>query len=294
MQDQKNRVVVRILGGLGNQMFQYASAYAIARARNAQLFIDPHDYKKGRERAYLLDIFEIDQTIIPFRYNKKPKNPLKWLTETEWKRYQVLEECGHHYDEALITRPADYAVLAGYMQSPLYFQHMDAEIRALFRVKRGLSEKAKAAHAAIAASPCPISIHVRRGDYLSNPSAAKVHNVLPLDYYKRAIELMQRLHGDGIQYFIFSEEQDVLREEFDFLPNASFIGGEPEAPWEDMMLMSACRHHIIANSSFSWWGAWLNPDAQKDVIAPAQWFTRDKLASCNVVDLYPDTWMILK
>ena len=110
----------------------------------------------------------------------------------------------------------------------------------------------------------------------------------------RAVNLVQRLAGERVECFLFSDEPDFTADASADLHDAHMVRSDPRKSWEDMFLMARCRHHIIANSSYSWWGAWLNPSEDKRVIAPARWFTPDKLASRNVLDLYPDDWILLK
>jgi hypothetical protein len=105
---------------------------------------------------------------------------------------------------------------------------------------------------------------------------------------------MQSLLGPQAEFFLFSDEPDFMAQAFANLPKAHVVRSDPAASWEDMFLMARCQHHIIANSSYSWWGAWLNDGPSKRVIAPARWFTPDKLATCNVLDVYPDDWILLK
>ena len=110
----------------------------------------------------------------------------------------------------------------------------------------------------------------------------------------RAVNLIQHLAGERVEFFLFSDDPDFIADAFAGLPRAHVVRSDPQKSWEDLFLMARCRHNIIANSSYSWWGAWLNPAEDKRVIAPARWFTPGKLAACNVPDLYPDDWILLK
>lgn len=105
---------------------------------------------------------------------------------------------------------------------------------------------------------------------------------------------MRRVCGGEPTIFLFSDEPDYLDRAFAGVPNAVVVRSDPARSWEDMFLMSRCRHHVIANSSYSWWGAWLNPNLDKIVIAPAMWFARATLAKTCVVDLFPEGWILLK
>lgn len=145
----------------------------------------------------------------------------------------------------------------------------------------------------IAAARCGVYLHVRGGDY-PTVAASAVHAALDGGYSDRAVVLMQNLAGPEAVLFLFSDETDFLAEAFAGLPRAHVVRSDASAPWEDMFLMARCRYNNSANSSCSRWGAWLNPAADRRVIAPARWFTPDKLAGCNVLDLYPDDWILLK
>ena len=147
--------------------------------------------------------------------------------------------------------------------------------------------------AKIAASPCSVFLHVRRGDYLEWPNST-LHDALDRGYYDRAVNLVQHLAGERIELFLFSDEPDFITEAFADLPRSHVVRSDPHKSWEELFLMARCRHNIIGNSSYSWWGAWLNPAEDKRVIAPARWFTPDNLAAHNVLDLYPDDWILLK
>jgi hypothetical protein len=143
----------------------------------------------------------------------------------------------------------------------------------------------------IQASRLPISVHVRRGDYL-NPSTAKFHGILGEPYYRQALARIEAAIGGGAALFVFSDDPAAAEQVLNFVPKSRLVHvrGEPERPWEDMALMARCRHHIIANSSFSWWGAWLNPFPDKVVIAPRAWFAPTELKRHNTADLYPPGW----
>jgi Glycosyl transferase family 11 len=135
----------------------------------------------------------------------------------------------------------------------------------------------------IAAAALPISVHVRRGDYLTSRNP----QVLDVAYYRRAHEIMSALIGTQVTYFVFSDDYDYTAAHFNFLRNGVIVRGDPSRSWEDLVLMSRCRHHIMANSSFGWWGAWLNPDPDKRVIAPRHWFNPTDVPRRNTGDVYP-------
>ena len=175
----------------------------------------------------------------------------------------------------------------------VFFESVAQLLRERFQPVAPPSATAAGWAAKIAASPCSVSLHVRRGDYLEWPNST-LHDALDHGYYDRAVNLVQRLAEERVEFFLFSDEPDFIAEAFANLPGAHVVRSDPHKSWEELFLMARCRHNIIANSSYSWWGAWLNSDEGKRVIAPARWFTSDTLAACNVLDLNPNDWILLK
>ena len=199
-------------------------------------------------------------------------------------RKGVYYEPHFHFNPAFFKLSGVEILLNGYFQSPRYFEGVTKLLRKRFQPAAPLSAMAADWAARISASPCSVSLHVRRGDYLQAPNAA-LHDVLDRGYYDRAVNLIQNLVGEKGEFFLFSDEPDFIAEAFAGLPHSHVVRSDPHKSWEDMFLMARCRHHIIANSTYSWWGAWLNPAEDKRVIAPARWFTPDMLAACNALDL---------
>jgi len=309
----KGTVTVRLVGGIGNQMFQYAAALRLAEHQNKKLYV-------CKKRSYRLDRLKVPQDIyigepldellkhrvvhrlrsgyafvrplLPtyvddYIRRKKIYRNLRGVSEGFYR------ESNFHFDPKIFDISADNILLNGYFQSPRYFEGVEKLLRRHFQLKSPLTKIADNWAEKISASPNSISLHVRRGNYLS-PDVSKVIPVLDRDYYDRAIALMKDLVGPKIEFFLFSDEPDFIAETFKDLPHAHVVRSDPTTSWEDMFLMARCRHNIIANSTYSWWGAWLNPAKDKRVIAPAHWFTSNKLTTCNILDIYPDDWIILK
>jgi glycosyl transferase family 11 len=173
--------------------------------------------------------------------------------------------------------------IRGYFQSERYFAPIAEDLRRQLKLTVPLSEGAIEIVGRIAAAALPVSIHIRRGDYLTGRNS----QVLDLAYFRRAHELMSALVAMPATYFIFSDDYSYAAANFDFLRDRVIVRGNLACPWEDLVLMSRCRHHIIANSSFSWWGAWLGAKPEQVVVAPARWF-RDP--AIDTADLVPPTW----
>lgn len=292
-------VVVRLIGGLGNQMFQYAAACGLAYEREAHVLIDVSAFESYGRRAYELDRLCVPQDIQaagPRLSNGRSLHArvIRYLTRRWPGRVGGYREPHFHFDKNFFALSGDEIRLDGYFQSPLYFAGCEAVLRERFRPVEPFGGAAQTWAARIGASRCSVSLHVRRGDYVSNPHAAAVHTTLDDGYYRRGIALVRRILGNEVDFFLFSDEPDFVQQAFADLPRAHVVRTDPARSWEDMFLMARCHHHIIANSSYSWWGAWLNASPEKVVIAPGQWFTREKLATTNVMDLYPEGWIILK
>ena len=300
-------VVVRLVGGLGNQMFQYAAALGLAMRQDRTLKMDVSAYA-AYNFPYQLDCLKVPQDLYTGTPLFQPASSsiaarvIRRIKREIFKGY-VFRGCAFrkgvycepyfHFNPAFFKLSGTEILLNGYFQSPRYFESVAQLLRERFQPAAPLSTVAADWAAKIAASPCPVSLHVRRGDYTEGANSA-VHGVLDRGYYDRAVNLIQCLAGERVEFFFFSDEPDVIAEAFADLPRAYVVRSDPGASWEDMFLMARCRHNIIANSSYSWWGAWLNPAEDKRIIAPARWFTPGKLATCNVLDIYPDNWILLK
>lgn len=275
-------VVATISHGLGNQMFQYAAGLGLARRRGALLALDISHYETHRERDYLLGRMRIPERIVNPRRRGRLLHRLLLKGAANAPLYQ---EPDFHFDPLLETQPAPVRI-RGWFQCERHFLNVERELRARFRLRAPLSPAARAMAQRIAHSALPVCIHVRRGDYL-RPSDH--HYALPMDYYRAAVDLLRTRLGAEPTYFVFSDDPAFAAGAFDFLADRVVVSGDAR-PEEDLMLMSACRHHVIANSSFSWWGAWLNPRADKMVIGPRHWFLD---APTNTADVCPPTWHLL-
>ena len=296
-------VVIRLVGGLGNQMFQYAAALGLAVRQNRILKVDTSGYVTCEHRPYQLDclkvpqdlyiglrLFQLDSNSIAARMIQRIKRA---IFKSGVFRKGVYREPHFHFDPAFFDLSGTYILLNGYFQSPRYFESVAKLLRERFQPAAPLSAMAADWAAKIAASPCSVSLHVRRGDYLEAPHSA-LQDALDRGYYGRAVNLIQCLTEERVEFFLFSDEPDFVAEAFADLPRAHVVRSDPHKSWEDMFLMARCQHNIIANSSYSWWGAWLNPGESKRVIAPARWLTSAEMAARNVLDLYPDDWILLK
>jgi hypothetical protein len=198
-----------------------------------------------------------------------------------------------HYDPAFEALGPQTA-LFGYFQSERYFISIAGNLRDWFSPREPLGNAAAAALKRIETSRLPVSVHVRRGDYLKS-GTHEVHGILGESFYRQVFDRLERMIGHEAELFIFSDDPAAGERMLNFIPRSRLhhVCGDPDRPWEDMTLMARCRHHVIANSSFSWWGAWLNRSPDKIVVAPRAWFAPMDLSKRNTRDLYPTSWVLV-
>lgn len=256
------------LGHLGNQMFQYAAIVGLAIKHNRKFCI-PHRTTFGSAyytelRSSIYDAFNIEANGYGIS------------------RYPTIQEAHFHFDKNLFDNPPSQDCnLYGFFQSEKWFSHCKDTIRTAFKFKPEYSEVAEEMRKQLSGEI--IAIHVRRTDYLTNPN----HEALGLDYYERALVEMP----EGARGIVFTDDPEWAKEQETF-PDDRFFVSETDCAYTDMCLMSLCDYHIIGNSTFSWWGAWLAGERSKQVIAPKQWFGAP-LGGNDMSDLYCDGWKVL-
>jgi hypothetical protein len=299
-------ITVEIIGGLGNQMFQYAAALALARRHGAGLRVDASGFHTYRRRPYQLDKLNIPAEYLPTNAPVPllPARPSAGfdLIESVLRRLKrpvkvssrgVYQEPHFHFDPKFFDLEPPI-VLHGYFQSERYFTSVAEELRRHFQPASPLVPEAVRIAEMIDRAPASVSVHVRRGDYVSDALTARVHGALGRDYYRRALDIIMALRGSDVTVFLFSDEPDAAAAMVDFpAGRLVVVPGDRGRPWDDMTLMARCRHHVTANSSFSWWGAWLDPKPDKMVIAPRAWFSPDELRTKNTCDLCPAQWILI-
>lgn len=296
-------IQVLISGGLGNQMFQYAAARALSERLNTGLCIDTSmlhvRMRNGTHREYELNRFALSgdreqvirSKIKGFLFLKiYPKLKTVYPGQLIRKQYRLFEEENAYIFNPEFVHLQNNTCLLGFFQSEKYFAGYENAIREAFRFRERLSGKNREITEKIKSGNA-VSIHIRRGDYISNQISAGIYNPVSNDYYGKAIEYI-RHRVDNPEFFIFSDEPEQAKKEID-LPQATYIDwNNGSDSYIDMQLMSLCRHNIIANSSFSWWGAWLNENKEKIVIAPSTWLRNEKTNSL-IKDLIPEKWIRL-
>jgi hypothetical protein len=288
-------IITKLQGGIGNQMFQYAAGRALSELHQTELKIDLSFFGKGRRRGYSLHPFNIKENIstpaeisaLTYRkatrlerfltraFHLSPRHASTHIVENRYFRFhrKLFKYSGSLY-------------LDGYWQSYSYFKDIEHIITQEFSVKTPQMGKNKELAEQMARCNS-VSLHIRRGDYVSNPRTNKMHGTCPLDYYYKCIQLVSQEIKD-LHFFIFSDDADWVRDNLNIdFPTVIVSHNGIEKDYEDIRLMSQCKHHIIANSTFSWWGAWLNPSKEKIVFAPKQWFADRRY---DTRDLIPEGW----
>jgi hypothetical protein len=291
-------IIVKLIGGLGNQMFQYAVGRSLAQKYNTELKLDIRDFKHYTLRNYSLNYFNIvdnfatpvDLSLVLLHSEKPVAKAFKYIIRNTplVQPIEHIKEKGYNFQENILNL-RDNVYLDGYWQSEKYFLDIEEIIKKEFSTVNPLTKASQ--DIADQIKDCEsVSIHVRRGDYVSDPTTNSIHGVCGLEYYCKAIDLI-REKVDTPHFFIISDD-----------PEWACCNIKPDAPttyvrrndsskdYEDMCLMSMCKYHIIANSSFSWWGAWLSGNPDKIVIAPRRWFNQKE---CNINDRLPESWIKL-
>ena len=280
---------VKLTGGLGNQMFQFAAGYSIAKKYNVKLSLDLRRFNRRQDHNgfELQKVFDICSKV---NFLNNPINfgfiNFKEILNNVDITFHNFKEPHYHYTNKILDIPKR-SLLNGYWQSELYFKDYTQEIRKIFNFSKQLDKKNSLVANEINQNNS-ISIHMRRGDYLLKTN--NNHNVDLKEYYLTAIEKTAKFF-DNPKYFIFTD--DPLWVAKNFTLNYSFTVvdiNRGKDSFYDMHLMSLCKCNIIANSSFSWWGAWLNNKEDKIIYAPKNWF---KNKSICTDDLIPNSWNII-
>jgi hypothetical protein len=283
-----------MMGGLGNQLFQYAFGRQLALRLGTPLHLDLRSYGEfvpGQTvRSYELAVYPIraeiaDPAKLPTLKTSRPGRAAARVRSALGLQMEVVEHLPPGFHAGLPSRRN--ALYVGYWQSALYFEGIADELRADLRPRHEPNDRNREYANRIAACEA-VSLHVRRGDYATVVHNQQTHGLAPVDYYRESIRIV-RERVPGAVFFVFSDDLPWCRENLPLGDSAVFVDGNGGAmAYEDLRLMGQCRHHVIANSSFSWWGAWLNPSPTKIVIAPARWFAD---ASIDTTGMVPPEWL---
>ena len=279
-------IIIQMSGGLGNQMFQYALYLKLKKLGREVKFDSTSSYIRDNARPIQLAVFNI-------QYPEATKEELIEMTDSSMllkdrirrklkgRKSKEYREEGCGYDPVVLTQDPGY--LVGTFQSELYFQDMKEQIREAFRFDQSVMQQETLAMKDTIKSTTSVSIHVRRGDYLN---AEEVYGEICTDaYYDGAIKYMLEKYPDAT-FYLFTNDLTWADFFVNARPFANIVVVKDNTEYTgylDMYLMKHCKHNIIANSSFSWWAAWLNSNREKTVIAPAKW-----LNSAECKDMYTD------
>ncbi|MDA4844247.1 alpha-1,2-fucosyltransferase [Hoeflea poritis] len=285
-------VITRIFGGLGNQMFQYACGRALALRTGNELVLDERDFFAGPgQEPGLHHLNVVSGKVAAGKLPPSKKQRLRYLV---WRALKlpprIVREQGMAFDPKVIALPGD-VFLHGYWQSERYFCDFAQRLRQELSVKTPPDKANTALLRQMGAEPA-VSLHIRRGDYVTNPKANALHGTCSLAYYKRAAKLIAERMDENPVFYVFSDEPQWAAANLELPFDIRVVDhNSGDRNFEDMRLMSACRHHIVANSSFSWWGAWLNPSESKIVVAPEKWFADPEKSNPDII---PKSWLTVE
>jgi hypothetical protein len=281
-------------------MFQYALGRCLAEKNRNTLLLDLTflharvPLKKFVFRNYNLDVFNINPGFT-FLSSINTKSPLILALSLLIAKSKSIFGIQKYVSEKTFTFEKNILnlkgsiYLDGYWQSPKYFADIEDIIRKEFTLKNFLGEKATEWKNKISQSSVPTSLHIRRGDYIYNKKTNLHHGNCSLNYYQEAVKSLEQRFSKDLVFFIFSDDIEWAKENLRLNFPTYFVSDREIKDYEELMLMSYCKNNIIANSSFSWWGAWLNNKKDKIVIYPQKWFNDGN----NTKDLIPESWIKL-
>lgn len=276
-------ITIEVIGGLGNQLFQYATGLSVAKKLNTELIVDIS--RAIKYDVHPLRLIELQCSSI--------FNPNRSVYEKIIKHRKLSKVNPFVYREKSITFSDDVfnvlngTKIYGYFQSEMYFSDIREQLLTEFIPNKTTLIKNSKLIESIRRENS-VSVHIRRGDYISDQNASVTHGICSQEYYIKAIDYLKKNHiiNKDTYFYVFSDDISWCKENISYGENTIYIdGNEPEL---DLYLMSKCKYNIIANSTFSWWGAWLNNNLDKVVISPEKWFQNNRLSSNNII---PDSWV---
>jgi hypothetical protein len=289
-------IIVKIIGGLGNQLFQYSFGRVIENKLGVEVFYDISDFKNYNLRKLDLQHFDFELKIAnekQIQQAKSFKNKLIFkffkglnIHKSNIHKLSFYQEYITDYHDTIFNLSEDI-YLDGYWQSEKYFYNHKNLIRNQLIIKTPVSIDNQVVLDKIR-NTNSVSVHIRRGDYVSNDLAFKLYGVCSLEYYNKSLDYINNRIEDPI-FYIFSDDIEWAKINLINSHSKIFVDlNNADTAYEDLRLMSSCKHNIIANSSFSWWGAWLNSNVDKIVIAPELWFADSNM---NAKDILPVGWV---
>ena len=280
-------IIVNLMGGLGNQLFQYAAARALSNHHRTSLTYIFSDGYRLAKRSIQIDNFKIEATLLErgdvqdYLPKRKLSRVLYKLLGKNYEGRIYREKVDYDFDPDFFNLP-DKCYLYGFWQSYSYFAGIENNIRQEIVIKDPSANYLRAEEC-IRKLPNPVSVHVRRGDYLHPKSG---FSPVSEQYYRAGNRYILDQFGEYTPV-IFTDDTAWVENNMVYMKGAIFASEFHLEDFEDLMLMSKCNHHIIANSSFSWWGAWLNVNPDKCVVAPSDWHSMHSDNS----KLIPPSWI---
>ena len=283
-------ITVKLKGGLGNQLFQYAFGRAVSLKLETPLKLDISGYRHQSEidtpRQFQVDCFNLQAEVSDTGKNSS----ISFLKRIFSKIKDTTSPYSEYTFDPKNLNVKDGSILEGFWQSEKYFSNIETVLRYDLTLKDKLGTKAKLFKDRIKQvgenGGISASVHIRRMDYVTNKYANTYHGALDMTYYQKAISTLQiKLSGKPLVLFVFSDDISWVKENLKTEVPFVCVSRPEILDQEELILMSQCNHNIIANSSFSWWGAWLNPKKDKIIISPKRWVKDSKINTSDVVPL---------
>ncbi len=282
-------LIVNLKGGLGNQMFQYACGRALSLRNGEDLKLNIFGLEKANlagdvYRPYSLSHFDIKADIATQEDVRKVANPFGIFSKIiRYVKAKFIYYFYVHFVPGIMTKRGNI-YLDGFFQSEKYFIDHEKELREDFKPKE-VSDKAKE-WIRRTENKNSVSIHIRRKDYVNHKTLG---GIATKEYYENAIQKLKKLVVEP-HFFVFSDDVGWVRGNLDLPSSSEFVSSEEMKDYEELIIMSSCKHNIIANSSFSWWAAWLNANSEKLVFAPAKW-AHGAEGEKQTKDILPPSWI---
>lgn len=294
-------IISKIKGGLGNQLFQYAFGYVLAKKNNTNLQLDLSWFERSGEDTngpglikrncdiLILNVDFKEKSTLPvayfkFSFQNKIRNRLLPL---KWKAFIKENNLSFNADYLAV---GNNTYIEGFWQSPLYFEKYRSDILRQYTPLADINADCKK-WLTLIQNTQSVAVHIRRGDYVKYPELTSIHGVLSLNYYENAMNYMRKQISD-VSFFIFTDDWEWVSAHLPRANDISFVNMHNNSGIADMYLIRTCKHQILANSTFSWWGAWLNSYPGKIVIAPKAWY-KENTKNEEVKTLLPQHWIRL-
>lgn len=284
-------IITKLQGGLGNQMFQYAVAFSCSE----RVYIDFSFLASQNTTNHHFTKRDFELTLFPNLKYKEFTGFHRNLFFSNSRTYRLLRKLfqiklnliKQQENELVLIKKNRLIYFDGYFQSEQYFSSKRKELLSVFKFP-SLDKNNEAIRDKIIEHSNSVSLHIRRGDYLKE-EIKKYHGILSAQYYDSAIEIISKKYSDA-HFFVFSDDEGYAKKQYGHYKNFTIVEGNTKEAWKDMALMSFCKHHIIANSSFSWWGAWLSESKESIKIAPNNWFNSE-IANFDIHNIVPKNWI---